>query len=179
MPSAGAVIPGGNQTSSCPVGYAATLAYQTEGAGTAAKNATGDVPLINEVVGLGCFRRSGNTGFMRLSWHSIGRLGPAVFTYMIYDCTLRSVTHSWKDGYGVSSPGLSGAFPERSWALIPTHKYAGQITGSGSYSRTSVRLPNEGLIGKFFAGNGAVTPPGPVNPFGPTGPRWFGRTTCS
>jgi hypothetical protein len=179
MPSAGAAPP--REPSDCPAGYSLTVAYKTygpAGLGTIGRNATTSVPLFNEVTGLGCFRRSGNTGFMRLRWNAIGRLGPSVLHYMIYDCTLGSVAHRWTEGYTVSSPGTSGVFPEGRLALIPTHKYAGQISGSGTYSRDSTRLPSEGFIGHFVVGTGAVTPPGPVNPFTGNVPRWFGRTAC-
>jgi hypothetical protein len=124
--------------------------------------------VYDEIVGLGCFRRSGNTGYLRFRWDAVGKVSGASFYYQIYDCTAKKAAATWYLNYPTTSPSTYGVAANKSLKLLSTHRYVGQITGGGSYRRAQSG-PFEGIRGYFRTPSGARSMNLPV---------WFGRTAC-
>lgn len=165
MPPANAMTqpPGAND---CPSGYAVAFANKSW-IGTATHGSAADVTKYNEINGYGCFLRSGNTGYMRFRWDAVGKVSATSFYYQIYDCTAGKVAASWNMNYSGTSLTNYGTAMNKSVVLSATHKYAGQVTGSGRYSRAQSNVW-EGVLGYFTTPSGAKSLGSPA---------WFSRTT--
>ncbi len=160
----------------CPNGYLATSANGTSvgvlvptgssGPQGGPGRSTSSAPRYNELVGTGCYQRSGSTATMRFSWSSVGEIYSGTFVYQMYDCTVPGVTRerTRNIGYPTGTKATAGS-EQAAVALDPSHRYRMRIEGEGAYRRA-------------VDGQGGVI--GYRDPHPPRGvPAWFAETTCA
>ena len=156
----------------CPNGYLAASANGTSvgapvpaGPGRSTTSTT-SAPRYNELVGTGCYQRSGSTATMRFSWSSVGEIYSGTFVYQMYDCTVPGVTRERTRyiGYPTGTTATAGS-EQATVALDPSHQYRMRIEGDGSYRRAVEQFG--GAIGYW-----SLHPPQGV-------PAWFAETTCA
>lgn len=152
---AGAAAPGGSGPAKSP-----SEAGRIQGG----RN-TGDVGLNGELVGRGCYKRSGGTATMQFRWSSIGRIQSGTFIYQLFDCktgrTSKALTR--RMDYETGTRGTSDE-AEATLKVNPAHKYRMRISGGGSYERGSDGF--SGVVGYWSIAPGVSQ-------------KWFGETTCA
>lgn len=138
----------------CPNGYTAVEANKSYfGMATGVRGAnqsTGQTPTQDEIIGLGCFKRSSPTsGTLQFRWSAVGPLYDGILYYQLYDCTARTIArqHSKALEYPNGTRSATHGQASATFALNPKHRYAARVTGQGAYKRPNPVLA--GSVGYF------------------------------
>jgi hypothetical protein len=180
-PEAAAKQDPGGSASACPSGYLEASATGTyvgvavpkggegpsgaeSGAEAVGQATTSEVPKYGEVVGIGCYQRTGGTAVMRFRWSSVGRVQTGTFVYQLFDCTTGNTSAALTRRLDYETPTGTSGHGEATVKVNPSHTFRMRINGQGVYER-----PPEGIYGLVGYWSGYQPD---------ADPKWVNETIC-